>query len=71
MSTSLLVVLIEETAEIMNLVALLDSALPKMAGLSVMVFALNMPQKDLTKRMCAFTSLINAKKVLKIYNCPI
>ena len=45
--TSILAVLIQDPAEIFNLAAMLDSALPKMAGLTLVLFSLNTDAKKL------------------------
>ena len=46
MKTSLLAVFVKDPTEIFNLAVLLERSLPKMAGLSLIIFSLKMdPQK--------------------------
>ena len=69
--TSLLAVFIKDFSEMENLVQLLDTALPKMAGLYVMLLSLDLDRKQLAQKMGIFTKLINDKKLAHLHNCPI
>ena len=65
-------VLIKDPSEIQNLSILLDSALPKMAGLNLVIFSLNQDPKMIQNRIAGMLArLINTKKLASIKNCPI
>ena len=71
MKTSLLAVFVKDATEIFNLAVMLERSLPKMAGLSLIIFSLKIDPQKLQQRIGIFAKLINEKKITKLYNCPI
>ena len=64
--TSLLAVFIKDLSEILHLQALLNSALPKYAGLHLVIFSLGFEPSTLASKIGILTSLVNTKKLAKI-----
>ena len=71
MKTSLLAVFVKDTSEIFNLAVMLERSLPKMAGLSLIIFSLKIDPQKLQQRIGIFAKLINERKITKLHNCPI
>ena len=60
-------VMIKDPTEINNLSLLLDSALPKMAGLTLVLFTMNIETKIIQSRIGGMLArLINDKKLARI-----
>ena len=71
MRKSLLIVVLADESEVFNLRALLDNALPSLAGLQLLIVSVGVPENKLKSRLSMFSSLINDKKLAKIHICPI
>ena len=71
MRTSLLVVFMKDLTEIMNLRTILDAALPKMAGMNILLVTAGIDPNKLRQRVGILSQLVNNKKLAKIYQCPI
>jgi len=64
--TSLLAVFIKDLKELTNLKSMLDTALPKQAGLHLLIFSLGTEPSKLASKIGSISSLVNDKKVGKI-----
>jgi len=69
--TSLLAVFIQDLSEILNLRALLDASLPRLAGLTLILFSVGFEPSKLAQRVGILGQLVNCKKISKIFQCPI
>lgn len=69
--TSLLVVFLRDLSEIPFLLTLLDTALPKLAGLHLVIMTIGVEPARLTSKMGMLTSLVNSRKLARITQCPI
>ena len=69
--TSLLVVLLREVTELMFLQNLLNTSLPKNAGLHLVIMSVGLEPTKLTSKAGLLTPLVNSKKLAKFTLCPI
>ena len=61
MRTSLLVVFMKDLTEIMNLRTILDAALPKMAGMNILLVTAEIDPNKLRQRVGILSQLVNNK----------